>query len=149
MSLEKVSVIGSGTMGNGIAHVFAQNNYKVQLIDISKEILDKALSVIEKNFQRQVKKELLTQENMNEAISNISLTTNIEDASDADLIVEAVNENIDFTAAPLRIKLVDSRISSSIEAAFLTGAPPFENVRSLWVRSFALIVALSASCNRL
>ena len=89
MSLEKVSVIGSGTMGNGIAHVFAQNNYKVQLIDISKEILDKALSVIEKNFQRQVKKELLTQENMNEAISNISVTTNIEDASEADLIIEA------------------------------------------------------------
>ena len=96
MSLEKIAVIGSGTMGNGIAHVFAQNNYKVQLIDISKEILDKALSVIEKNFQRQVKKELLTQEQMNEALSNLSLTTKIEDASDADLVIEAVNENLDL-----------------------------------------------------
>jgi len=50
--LEKIAVIGSGTMGNGIAHVFAQNSYKVQLIDISKEILNKAMSVIEKKFQR-------------------------------------------------------------------------------------------------
>ena len=96
MSLEKIAVIGSGTMGNGIAHVFAQNNYKVQLIDISKEILDKALSVIEKNFQRQVKKELLTQEQMNKALSNLSLTTKIEDASDAYLVIEAVNENLDL-----------------------------------------------------
>jgi len=96
MSQKKIAVIGSGTMGNGIAHVFAQNSYKVQLIDISKEILDKALSVIEKNFQRQVKKELLTQEQMDEAISNISLTTKIEDASDVDLVIEAVNENIEL-----------------------------------------------------
>jgi 3-hydroxybutyryl-CoA dehydrogenase len=96
MSLEKIAVIGSGTMGNGIAHVFAQNNYKVQLIDVSKEILDKAFAVIEKNFQRQVKKELLTQEQMNEAISNITLTTKTDDASDADLVIEAVNENIDL-----------------------------------------------------
>ncbi len=96
MSIEKISVIGSGTMGNGIAHVFAQNNYKVQLIDISKEILDKALFVIEKNFQRQVKKELLTQEQMNQAISNISPATKIEDASNADLVIEAVNENLDL-----------------------------------------------------
>ena len=93
MSQKNIAVIGSGTMGNGIAHVFAQNNYKVQLIDISKEILDKAISVIEKNFQRQVKKELITQEQMNEAISNISFTTKIEDATDADLVIEAVNEN--------------------------------------------------------
>ena len=96
MSLEKIAVIGSGTMGNGIAHVFAQNSYKVQLIDISREILDKALSVIEKNLQRQVKKELLTQEEMNAAISNIKLTTKIEDASDVDLVIEAVNENIEL-----------------------------------------------------
>jgi 3-hydroxybutyryl-CoA dehydrogenase len=96
MSLEKIAVIGSGTMGNGIAHVFAQNNYMVQLIDISKEILDKALTVIEKNFQRQVNKEILTQEQMNDAISNITLTTKTEDASDADLVIEAVNENIEL-----------------------------------------------------
>jgi len=96
MSLEKIAVIGSGTMGNGIAHVFAQNKYKVQLIDISKEILDKALTVIEKNFQRQVNKEILTQEQMNDAISNITITTKTEDASDADLVIEAVNENIDL-----------------------------------------------------
>jgi 3-hydroxybutyryl-CoA dehydrogenase len=96
MSQEKISVIGSGTMGNGIAHVFAQNNYKVQLIDISDEILNKALSVIEKNFQRQVKKELIGQEQMNEAISNIALTTKIEDTTGSDLVIEAVNENIEL-----------------------------------------------------
>ncbi len=96
MSQKNIAVVGSGTMGNGIAHVFAQNNYKVQLIDISKEILDKAISVIEKNFQRQVKKELITQKQMNEAISNILFTTKIEDAADADLAIEAVNENIEL-----------------------------------------------------
>ena len=96
MSQDKISVIGSGTMGNGIAHVFAQNNYKVNIIDVSKEILDKALSIIENNLQRQVKKETLSQEQMNETIANITLSTKIGDASDSDLVVEAVNENIEL-----------------------------------------------------
>ena len=109
MSLEKIAVIGSGTMGNGIAHVFAQNNYKVQLIDISQEILDKALSVIGNNYQRQVKKELLTEEQMKKAISNISLTTRIEDASDADLVIEAVNENLDLKKQILSLLFDNSK----------------------------------------
>lgn len=96
MSIKNISVIGSGTMGNGIAHIFAQNNYKVQLIDISKEILDKAFSVIKNNFQRQVKKEVISQELMNSAIANITLTTKIEDTANSDLVVEAVNENINL-----------------------------------------------------
>jgi 3-hydroxybutyryl-CoA dehydrogenase len=96
MSQEKIAVIGGGTMGNGIAHVFAQYSYDVQLIDISKEILHKAISVIEKNLQRQVKKQLFTQKQMDEVISNITLSTKIEDVSDMDLVIEAVNENLDL-----------------------------------------------------
>lgn len=96
MSSHEIAVIGSGTMGNGIAHVFAQYGNKVKIIDVSKEILDKALAVIEKNLQRQVKKEILSQEQMQNAIANITFTTKIEDAFNCDLVIEAVNENIDL-----------------------------------------------------
>ena len=94
MSIKKIAVIGSGTMGNGIAHIFAQNNFQVKLVDLSKEILEKAYAIIEKNFQRQVKKEILSETEMKQALSNIELVTNMEDISDVDLAAEAVNEDI-------------------------------------------------------
>ena len=61
MNIKNVAVIGSGTMGNGIAHVFAQTGYQVNLIDISSEALEKALGTIGKNLDRQIKKELITE----------------------------------------------------------------------------------------
>lgn len=95
--IKNVAVIGSGTMGNGIAHVFAQFNYRVNLIDIKQTALDLALNTIEKNLDRQVAKGTLNEEQKNATLQNISTFTSIaEGVSNADLIVEAATENIDL-----------------------------------------------------
>lgn len=92
--MENISVIGSGTMGNGIAHVFAQNGYKVALIDISKDALEKALGTITKNLDRLVQKEKISREEKEEAIANITTYTSTEEGvKNADLVVEAATEN--------------------------------------------------------
>ncbi len=96
MAQKMIGVIGSGTMGNGIAHVFAQNNYPVKLVDINEEILNKAKQKIEKNMQRLVKKEILSTEQMEKSLSLITLSTRMEDLTDEVLVVEAVNENIEL-----------------------------------------------------
>ena len=95
--MENIAVIGAGTMGNGIAHVFAQNGYKVNLIDISTEALDKAFKTIEKNLDRMLSKEKITTETKEKTISNLHKITNLkEGVSDADLVVEAATENMDI-----------------------------------------------------
>ena len=92
--MKNITVIGSGTMGNGIAHVFALNNFKVQLFDISRAALDKAMTVIEKNLERQVQKGGITEEQKAACIGNITLSENLENAvSEADLVIEAATEN--------------------------------------------------------
>ncbi len=93
MSGKKVSVIGAGTMGNGIAHVFAQKGFDVNLIDINKDLLDKAIGMIDKNMGRQVKKEIITEEQKNDAISRIKPNTDIDAVKGSFLIVEAISEN--------------------------------------------------------
>lgn len=93
----KVAVIGAGTMGNGIAHVFAQAGYSVNLIDISQVALDKALATIGGNIDRQVKKELLKPEDKARILGNISTFTSMVDGvKDRALVVEAATENIDL-----------------------------------------------------
>ena len=95
--MENIAVIGAGTMGNGIAHVFAQNGYKVNLIDISTEALDKAFKTIEKNLDRMLSKEKITTETKEKTFSNLHKITNLkEGVSDADLVVEAATENMDI-----------------------------------------------------
>jgi len=95
--MKNISVIGSGTMGNGIAHVFAQNGFNVSLIDISQEALDKALATIGKNLDRQVQKELISEEDKVTALGNISTFTSTEEGvRSADLVVEAATENFDI-----------------------------------------------------
>lgn len=92
-----LSVIGAGTMGNGIAHVFAQNGFKVTLVDISQEQLDKALSTISKNLDRQIAKAALTEDAKQITLDNLTTTTSIaEGVKDAELIVEAATESIDL-----------------------------------------------------
>ncbi|MEO6327650.1 MAG: 3-hydroxyacyl-CoA dehydrogenase NAD-binding domain-containing protein [Ginsengibacter sp.] len=95
--IQKVSVIGAGTMGNGIAHVFAQNGFKVNLIDISQPQLDKALVSIKKNLERQAAKSFITEEETTIALRNItthtSLTAGIQQA---DLVIEAASEDLDL-----------------------------------------------------
>ena len=92
-----IAVIGSGTMGNGIAHVFAQFGYPVALIDISEDALKKALATIDKNLSRQVEKGAITAEVKQKALANIVTSSSIKAGSaKADLIVEAATENIDL-----------------------------------------------------
>ena len=95
--MKNISVIGSGTMGNGIAHVFAQKNYKVSLIDISSEALEKAMATISKNLDRMVAKEKITKEDKSNTLKNISTFTSVsEGVKSADLVVEAATENQDL-----------------------------------------------------
>lgn len=95
--MKNIAVIGSGTMGNGITHVFAQNNYNVSLIDISEEALNRALGTIEKNLDRQIKKELISEEDKARTLSNITTFSNTKDGvKGAELVVEAATENIDL-----------------------------------------------------
>jgi 3-hydroxybutyryl-CoA dehydrogenase len=93
--MKNISVIGSGTMGNGIAHVFAQHGYEVSLIDIKQEFLDKALVAIGKNLDRQVSKGTLSEEDKNAALGKIKTFTELESGvKNADLVVEAATENL-------------------------------------------------------
>jgi 3-hydroxybutyryl-CoA dehydrogenase len=95
--MKNISVIGSGTMGNGIAHVFAQFGFKVSLIDIQEEALKKALQTIEKNFDRQVSKQQITEETKKQALANITTFTNLQQGvASADLVVEAATENVEL-----------------------------------------------------
>lgn len=95
--MKKITVIGAGTMGNGIAHTFAQNNFKVSIVDISLESLNKALATIEKNLNRLVAKEKITEELKVTTLNNISTYTNLrEGVESADLVVEAATENLEL-----------------------------------------------------
>ncbi len=95
--MKNITVIGSGTMGNGIAHVFAQNGYTVALVDINQAALDKAIATIGKNLDRQVAKSLLTEDQKTAALSNITTYTQLaEGAANADLVIEAASENFNI-----------------------------------------------------
>ncbi len=97
MSIKQVCVIGAGTMGNGIAHVFAQSGFAVTLIDVSASQLEKALATISKNFDRQIAKGTITEEAKATAMANITTATEIaEGVKNANLVVEAATENIDL-----------------------------------------------------
>ena len=95
--MNKIAVIGAGTMGNGIAHVFAQCGYNVNLIDVSEVALEKAIATISKNLDRMVKKEKITEDDKANTLANISTFTSIETGvADRELVVEAATENEDL-----------------------------------------------------
>jgi len=95
--MKNISVIGGGTMGNGIAHVFAQNGFSVNLIDLKQEMLDKALATITKNLDRQVAKSIITEEQKTQTLANITPFTSLkEGVAHADLVVEAATENVEI-----------------------------------------------------
>ena len=95
--MKKSGVIGAGTMGNGIAHAFAQSGYNVCLIDVSQNALDKALLTIEKNLDRQLSKERITEAEKSQTLYNIQCFTEMTSAvKGLDLVVEAATENIDI-----------------------------------------------------
>jgi 3-hydroxybutyryl-CoA dehydrogenase len=92
--MKNIAVIGAGTMGNGIAHTFAQFNYKVQLIDVSEAALEKGIATITKNLDRMVAKEKISEADKNKTLSNISTFTSINDGvKNTSLVVEAATEN--------------------------------------------------------
>jgi 3-hydroxybutyryl-CoA dehydrogenase len=124
MSIKQVSVIGAGTMGNGIAHVFAQHGFSVTLIDVQEAQLQKALATIEKNLDRQVSKGSLNESQKQETLNNIRTSTSIaEGVKSADLVVEAATENVNLkleifkqmdAAAPAHCILATNTSSISI-----------------------------------
>ena len=94
--MDKIAVIGSGQMGNGIAHAFAQNHYHVHMVDISQDALDNGMKTIEKNLDRQLKKEKITEQDKQQALSNIKTTTHLKEAvQDRELVVEAASEDVE------------------------------------------------------
>lgn len=95
--MKNITVVGSGTMGNGIAHAFAQCNYQVNLVDVNEAALQKAIATITKNLDRQVQKGSITEDVKNATLKNITVYSDLTKASaTADLVVEAASENIDI-----------------------------------------------------
>ncbi|EDM43254.1 3-hydroxybutyryl-CoA dehydrogenase [unidentified eubacterium SCB49] len=132
--MKNVAIIGAGTMGNGIAHTFAQKDFKVQLIDISQASLDKGMATIAKNLDRMVAKERITEADKANTLANISTHTAIaEGVKNADLVVEAATENLDLklkifkeldTVCPANTILATNTSSISItQIAAVTSRP--------------------------
>ena len=94
--IKKVAVIGAGTMGNGIVHVFAQNGFDVTMVDVRQEALDQAQATIRGNMDRQIKKGALAEADRNAALGRITAATDLATVSGADLVVEAATENRDL-----------------------------------------------------
>jgi 3-hydroxybutyryl-CoA dehydrogenase len=94
MEIKKIAVIGGGTMGNGIAHVFAMKEFNVSLVDLNEELLDRSFATITKNLDRQIKKEIITEADKEQILNRISKISGVEKTpKDTDLVIEAVFEN--------------------------------------------------------
>lgn len=94
--MKNITVIGAGTMGNGIAHVFAMKGFKVNLVDVSEPALQKAIQTISGNLDRMVAKEKITAADKENTLANLSTYTNFEHSANADLVVEAATERVDL-----------------------------------------------------
>ncbi|UKN02534.1 3-hydroxybutyryl-CoA dehydrogenase [Paracrocinitomix mangrovi] len=113
--MKNVTVIGAGTMGNGIAHTFAQFGYQVNLVDVSQENLDKAIATISKNLGRMVEKEKITEQDKNATLGNITTGTDLKSGvANAELVVEAATENVD-----LKLKIFKDMDAFAPEGAIL------------------------------
>jgi 3-hydroxybutyryl-CoA dehydrogenase len=94
METKNISVIGGGTMGNGIAHVFAMKNFNVNLVEMNQELVDKSVKIISKNLDRQIKKEIINEEDKKEILSRINKIVGLDNTpKNSDLIIEAIYEN--------------------------------------------------------
>ncbi len=114
--MKKIAVIGAGTMGNGIAHVFAQFGYDVKLIDISEEALNRGLATITKNLDRQVAKERISAEDKDSTLARITIHTDLATGvKDRELVVEAATENVD-----LKLKIFKQMDDSAPEGCILS-----------------------------
>jgi 3-hydroxybutyryl-CoA dehydrogenase len=130
MSVKNIAVIGAGTMGNGIAHVFAQNGFPVMLIDVNAGQLEKALQTITKNFDRQIAKGAATEEQKQTALKNITTASEVgAGVKQVDLVVEAATENID-----LKLK-----IFKELDEAAPAGAILATNTSSISITKIAAV----------
>lgn len=128
--MKNITVVGAGTMGNGIAHVFAQNDFNVNLVDISEDALKRALSSIEKNLDRMLAKEKITEQTKHATLNNISLFTDLENGAEkADLVVEAATENVELK----------KKIFSQIDQLAPTGAILATNTSSISITQIAAV----------
>ena len=130
--MKNITVIGSGTMGNGIAHCFAQNEFNVQLVDLSEDQLERALVVIQKNLDRQVTKAILTEAQKDAALNRIQTSTDLDEAlANADLVIEAASENIVVKEKLFRqmdaIAPVDCILASNTSSISITKLASFTN----------------------
>ncbi|MCR4417968.1 MAG: 3-hydroxybutyryl-CoA dehydrogenase [Ignavibacteria bacterium] len=133
MEIKNIAVIGSGTMGNGIAQVFAQYGFKVFLIDISKELLDKALSTIANNLDRMIKKGTITEDTKQLTLNNIQPIIGVENLNhQIDLVVEAVNEN--FEIKKNVFQAIESKLSEHTILASNTSSIPITKLANLTSR---------------
>lgn len=132
--MQKIAVIGAGTMGNGIAHVFAQNDFEVTIVDISDAALDRGLQTITKNLDRMINKGAIDEAKKEATLTNLSASTDMASAlDDADLVVEAATENVDLKlkifadmdkyAKPEAILASNTSSISLTQIAAVTGRP--------------------------
>jgi len=130
MKIKNVSVIGAGTMGNGIAHVFAQTGFNVTLVDVNAAQLEKAIATISKNLDRQVAKGVLTEEQKANTLNNITTNTSIADGvANSNLVVEAATENVN-------LKL---EIFKQLDAAAPAGCILASNTSSISITKIAAV----------
>jgi 3-hydroxybutyryl-CoA dehydrogenase len=130
MEISRVCVVGGGTMGNGIAHVFALKGFETTLVEAKKELADKALATIAKNMERQVSKGAITAEDKGAALARLKPALSISEAKGFDLAVEAVSERMDLKKA----------IFKDLDAAGAPGAILATNTSSLPVTEIASVV---------
>ena len=130
--MKNIAVIGAGTMGNGIAHTFAQSGFKVNLIDISEASLERGLATISKNLDRMVAKEKITENDKAETLGNITTYTNtVDGVKNTDLVVEAATENVD-----LKLKIFKQLDDACDEATILA-----TNTSSISITQIAAVTA--------
>lgn len=128
--MKNIAVIGAGTMGNGIAHTFAQSGYNVQLVDVSQTSLDRGMTTISKNLDRMVAKERITAIEKQQTLDNITTFTNLEEGvQNAGLVVEAATENVD-----LKLKIFEA-----LDAATGAGCILATNTSSISITQIAAV----------
>jgi len=130
MGIEKICIIGAGTMGNGIAQIAVQAGYETQMVDVNQEITDRGMDTIKGNLNRQVKQGKLTQDDMSNILARLHTSTSLKDAAgDADFVIEAVLENAELKMSVFRElddicpdKTILASNTSSIPIALLSSA---------------------------
>jgi 3-hydroxybutyryl-CoA dehydrogenase len=135
--IKKIGVVGGGTMGNGIAHVCAQSGYDVILVDTTAELIERAIKTIAANLDRMVKKEKITEQSKNETLGRIKTSTNLNDAGNAQVVVEAIYENLE---AKLKIfKQLDEFCPPNVILASNTSSLPITRMAATTRRADRVI----------